>query len=47
MKALGVNVVREPGPMSYAVDETGQREVIAFIKDPDGYSIELIEHKNS
>lgn len=45
MKSLGVNVVREPGPMLHAVDETGQREVIAFIKDPDGYSIELIEHK--
>jgi len=46
MKSLGVNVVREPGPMTHAVDETGEREVIAFIKDPDGYSIELIEHKN-
>ena len=45
MKSLGVNVVREPGPITHAVDETGQREVIAFIKDPDGYSIELIEHK--
>ena len=46
MKGLGVNVVREPGPMTHAVDETGQREVIAFIKDPDDYLIELIEHKN-
>ena len=46
MKSLGVNVVREPGPMNHVADETGQREVIAFIKDPDGYSIELIEHKS-
>ena len=40
---LGVNIVREPGPMTYAVDETGHREVIAFIEDPDGYKIELIQ----
>lgn len=29
--------------MKFAVDETGHREVIAFIEDPDGYRIELIE----
>jgi lactoylglutathione lyase len=40
---MGVSVVREPGPMMYAVDKTGHREVIAFIEDPDGYKIELIE----
>ena len=45
MNSLGVNVVREPGPMMHAVDETGHREVIAFIKDPDGYAIELIEQQ--
>ena len=45
MRNLKVNIVREPGPMLHAVDETGHREVIAFIKDPDGYAIELIEHK--
>ena len=33
----GVNVVRKPGPMKHGTT------VIAFIKDPDGYSIELIE----
>jgi lactoylglutathione lyase len=43
LKDIGINVTREAGPMTYAVDETGLREVIAFIKDPDGYSIELIE----
>jgi len=33
----GVNVVRKPGPMKHGTT------IIAFIKDPDGYSIELIE----
>ena len=42
----GVKVVRDPGPMSFAVDETGEREDIAFIEDPDGYRIELIEHRH-
>ena len=40
---LGVTILRDAGPMSYAVDETGHKEVIAFIEDPDGYKIELIE----
>jgi len=39
---MGVKILRQPGPMLYAVDETGHREVIAFIEDPDGYKIELI-----
>jgi len=39
----GAKFIREPGPMTYAVDETGVRELIAFIEDPDGYRIELIE----
>ncbi|MEE9451519.1 MAG: lactoylglutathione lyase [Gammaproteobacteria bacterium] len=38
MKSQGVDVVREPGPMKFGGDV-----VIAFIKDPDGYMIELIE----
>lgn len=36
-KAKGAHVVREPGPMKHG------STVIAFIKDPDGYMIELIE----
>ncbi len=40
---MGVEITRAPGPMKMAVDETGEREVIAFLKDPDGYNIELIE----
>jgi lactoylglutathione lyase len=43
MKALGVKVLRAAGPMMNAPEETGEKEVIAFIEDPDGYKIELIE----
>lgn len=43
LKSMGVSIVREPGPMTYAVDETGHKENIAFIEDPDGYKIELIQ----
>ncbi|EJG0939545.1 lactoylglutathione lyase [Vibrio parahaemolyticus] len=39
IKALGGNVTREPGPMR------GGETHIAFIKDPDGYPIELIQTK--
>ena len=39
MKADGVNVPRPPGPMKHGTT------VIAFIEDPDGYKIELIERK--
>jgi len=35
---IGVRITRQPGPMTF--DDT---EIIAFIKDPDGYTIELIE----
>ena len=37
VKAAGGNVTREAGPVK------GGRTVIAFITDPDGYKIELIE----
>lgn len=33
----GGNVVREPGPMKHA------NTVIAFVEDPDGYKVELIQ----
>lgn len=36
--AQNVTFTRTPGPMRF-----DQRETIAFIKDPDGYTIELIE----
>jgi len=37
--ALGGAITREPGPVK------GGSTVIAFITDPDGYKIELIERK--
>jgi lactoylglutathione lyase len=37
LKAKGVKVVREPGPMKHGT------AVIAFIEDPNGYRIELIQ----
>jgi lactoylglutathione lyase len=43
LSKLGVKVTRAPGPMMQAPDETGERETIAFIEDPDGYRIELIQ----
>ena len=39
IKALGGNIVREAGPL------VGSDEVIAFVEDPDGYQIELIQKK--
>ena len=39
MKAEGVSIPRPPGPMKHGTT------VIAFIEDPDGYKIELIERK--
>ena len=37
MKKEGVSIPRPPGPMKHGTT------VIAFIEDPDGYKIELIE----
>ncbi|MEF9957290.1 MAG: lactoylglutathione lyase [Acinetobacter sp.] len=37
IKARGGNVVREAGPMK------GGQTVIAFVEDPDGYKVELIQ----
>ena len=38
---MGIPILRRPGPMTHTTTE-GQRDVIAFIEDPDGYRIELI-----
>lgn len=43
LEAQGVKILRPAGPMTYAPEETGERENIAFVEDPDGYRIELIE----
>ena len=37
IRAAGGNITREPGPVK------GGATVIAFVEDPDGYKIELIE----
>ncbi|WP_298215627.1 lactoylglutathione lyase [Acidocella sp.] len=39
LRAAGVKITREPGPVKFGTT------VIAFIEDPDGYKIELIERK--
>lgn len=39
IKARGGVVTREAGPMKHGTT------VIAFVQDPDGYKIELIQHK--
>ena len=39
IKAQGGNVTREPGPMKHGTT------VIAFVDDPDGYKVELIQTK--
>jgi lactoylglutathione lyase len=40
IKNLGGKVTREPGPMKHGSTE------IAFVEDPDGYKIELIQLKD-
>ncbi|MDT7950447.1 MAG: lactoylglutathione lyase [Acetobacteraceae bacterium] len=37
MRAAGVKITREPGPVKFGTT------VIAFVEDPDGYKIELIQ----
>ncbi len=37
LRAAGVKITREPGPMKHG------STVIAFVEDPDGYKVELIE----
>lgn len=39
MEKEGVKIPRKPGPMKHGTT------VIAFIEDPDGYKVELIENK--
>ena len=43
LKSMGVKVIRPAGPMTFAPEETGEKEVISFIEDPDGYKIEFIQ----
>jgi lactoylglutathione lyase len=39
LRAAGAKIAREPGPVKFGTT------VIAFIEDPNGYKIELIERK--
>jgi lactoylglutathione lyase len=39
LRKIGTKITREPGPMKHGTS------VIAFIEDPDGYKIELIQRK--
>jgi lactoylglutathione lyase len=39
LRAAGVRITREPGPMKHGTT------VIAFVEDPSGYKIELIERR--
>jgi lactoylglutathione lyase len=39
LEKIGIEVQRKPGPMKHGAT------LIAFVKDPDGYMIELIEKK--
>jgi lactoylglutathione lyase len=41
LEEAGVKIPRPPGPMKHG------SSVIAFIEDPDGYKIELIERKSA
>jgi len=43
LAAKGARIIRPAGPMSNASPDRDDIEVIAFIEDPDGYRIELIE----
>jgi len=41
IRSVGGNVTREAGPVK------GGTTIIAFVEDPDGYKIELIENKQA
>lgn len=41
VRAKGGNVTREPGPVK------GGKTVIAFVKDPDGYTFEIIQREST
>ena len=39
IRAKGCAITREPGPMKHGTT------ILAFVKDPDGYSVELLGAK--
>lgn len=45
LAAAGVSVLRPAGPMKHASAQRDSVEVIAFVADPDGNRIELVESR--
>lgn len=45
LQQLGVLIIRAPGPLSHRPADGGEPDVIAFVDDPDGYRIELIQRR--
>jgi lactoylglutathione lyase len=41
LRAAGVKIRREPGPVKFGTS------IIAFIEDPDGYKVELIQDQSA
>jgi len=39
IRKRGGKIIREPGPMK------GNSSILAFVEDPDGYKVELLENK--
>ncbi|HHX6814495.1 MULTISPECIES: lactoylglutathione lyase [Pseudomonas] len=45
LKQLGASVSRPAGPLSSRPADGSEPDVIAFVDDPDGYRIELIQRR--
>jgi lactoylglutathione lyase len=43
LEAAGAKIIRKPGPMTHSPAGGDEPDAIAFIEDPDGYRIELIQ----
>ncbi len=43
LQERGVKILRPAGEVAMASTETGERHTLAFIADPDGYRIELMQ----
>ena len=39
LRTAGVKIRREPGPVKFGTS------IIAFVEDPDGYKVELLQHR--
>lgn len=44
LASAGVKIIRHAGPMTHRSPDRSSPEIIAFISDPDGYRIELVEN---